>query len=303
MFLDFSKNISLSKKQTKLYIIIRIIVLISFIIISIFFSLELLFPTSHFNLTGDFRYRVEKPYKKNNETTFSIVPPREANAVKLNIKLNKNFPKSQNLKIDLYKSYGAFLYDFTLSSQESPPSKNILFSKGDSVFITNDTEKFPFDSSETLLLSGYNFNNLVKAKNTEYSSFKKGNLLSMSSYHIPQTVFHSLDTDKYFLVTKDKKLKKIKKPNSKNIIDVIEKSRTTHITCSLNKKILPLDTYTCTFNLKDISDFPGKRFMFKTNALEPDEIKAIETVFYTKKSKQSFKKRLSQLKNLLNNRS
>ncbi len=312
MLLDFSKNILLNKKQEKTYRFLRIGLLVLFIIASLLFFLELLFPTSKFSLSGDFRYRIEKPsLTEDKKTTFSIVPPREVDSLKLKLKLNKNSKPKKKIEIDLYKSYGAFLYEITTDNEtkieqknkKNPPlAENSLIASKDSVYITHQNKKYPFDSVETLLLSGYSFDDILNPTDKQLSFYQKGNLFKLSDYHLPGTVFFATDSKKYFEVLENKKLKEIPKNNSKNIIKVNEKSRTIHSTCVLNKKLLPLNTYSCIFDLKNIISFSGKRFTFYTDDLEPQDIDSIETIFYTKKSKDNLKKRLSQLKNLLLNR-
>lgn len=307
MFLDFSKNTILSKKQAKLYFIYRLILIFVFFISAFIFLLELAFPTNHFNLTGDIRYRIEKPKTIKNITTFSIVPPREMDSLQLLLKIDKNSILPEHIEIDLYKSYGAFFYDISDEKNdtnnnlntEQPLPNNSLFSSKNSVYISNNFEKFPFDSVETLIMSGYNFDNILKTTEKERSYYKKGDLLSLSDYHIVGTIFYATDTNTYFKVINDKKIIKIPHSTSKNIIKIKEKSKKIHSTCVLNKKILPFNTYSCNFNLTDIIDFPGKRFIFYTKDLTTLQIKAIETVFYTKKSKKNLIKRLSQIKNLI----
>ncbi len=310
MFLDFSKNIILSKKQSNTYLILRIVLIFIFFVLAFLFLLELAFPTSRQNLTGDFRYRIEKPRLKDNITTFSIVPPREMDSLKLYLKLDKNSTLPERIEINLYKSYGAFFYNISTAKNDiinhsdiKPLPDNSLFSSKNSVYISSNFEKFPFDSVETLIMSGYNFNNIIETTKEERSLYKKGNLLSLSDYHIPNTIFHATDTNNYFKVTDDKKIIKIDKSSSINIIKVKEKSKKIHSTCILNKKILPLNTYSCNFNLENILNFPGKRFIFYTADLIPTQIKEIETVFYTKKSKENLAKRLFQIKNLITIRS
>ena len=99
--------------QKKQYLLIRLLLFCVFIVISIFFTKEILFPTQvfHFkNSINSLANTISRPYESSEGTSFHIATQGESNHATLTITLPKDSPKlPDNTTLTIKKSYLAFL--------------------------------------------------------------------------------------------------------------------------------------------------------------------------------------------------
>ncbi len=275
-----------------------------------FFLMRVVFPHVSFAYKKDLHSlantitRPESLQSIRSATSFSVVTPLTIDTAKITITLDDSSPLATTQPLSLYKSYGGFFYPPAEKTQENPPQPPAqLFKENNGVFVTSQKEKHFFDTPETLRASGYSFSMLHDTLPQEIARYKKGKIFSLSSYHLPDTIYYTTDTKRYFQITPEKTLREITPPPASSaIIAVRESAKTTHATCTLIKNFLRKKTLSCTIHLAQLSDLPGKRYLFMLPNLTPKDIKEIHVTLSSAPTSANFSLRLQTLKHLIRDR-
>ncbi|MFA6159619.1 MAG: hypothetical protein WC678_00825 [Parcubacteria group bacterium] len=152
------------------------------------------------------------------------------------------------------------------------------------VFLVEEGKVVPFNNPETFLALGYNWDDIISANEEEIGLYQRDKVFSISRPHPSGTVFQDQDSGKYYLISgKDKK--EIRGENIQRIylkrkpVLVNEKSLSFDISCKLEKKLWPFNSYGCQMPTATLEKITGKDYQFKLNSNSTFEISQVNIIF------------------------
>ncbi len=214
---------------------------------------------------------------------------------KINAKISfedENNISALSRKISVRKSYQAFFYpqgeDLVIPLDQSgfDTEDGKLVSSPEAIYILSENQKLPIDNPITFESLGYNWNNVFSLDEENLSRYEKGKLINIRSPHPSGTVFHTIDTDKYFYIS-NKEKREIKGSQElivsymkdKPVVSVSEKSLSDYRRCSLEKTGIFFPSYNCSIDASSLIEYPGKNYEFFTQLESPEKIRAIQIEF------------------------
>jgi hypothetical protein len=304
---DFTPDISLTQPERRIYIMLRIVLFAGLLCAGLFFIKELLLPTYIFRFNAaidSLANTITRPVLDEQNAMFSAVLTKNVERVEVTISTTDALP--HNTTLSLRKSYAAFLAPLGEESATTeehatlglPFPNNSLLKSSSGVFIIDDGALRAFDTEEAFLASGYDFDNIHESTSDERGAYSKGKIFSLTSEHPTDTLFYATDTKRSFRFV-DGTLLHTVDADENVAITVQEASRSTQAICTLRKKILPRNTYTCTLDLLPILHFDGKRYVFTLNNQPHTQITHITTAFFTRPTVHNIYTRLAEIKALL----
>lgn len=165
--LDSTSSVKLDKKQKRLYLILRLFAISSFILITFVLTKNFLFPKKTFyfdSATQSLANTISRPYETSNGTSFHALTDGEFDHISISMTLPKNAPKpSTQMRSLVKKSYLAFLSPISTDKYTDHIVKT--FSDNDAYYLEQDSFVHP-------LISKNAFDSYLFKSNTDGVSVK-----------------------------------------------------------------------------------------------------------------------------------
>lgn len=152
------------------------------------------------------------------------------------------------------------------------------------VFLVEDGKVIPFNNPETFLTLGYNWNDIIPANEEEIGLYQRDKVFSISRPHPSGTVFLDQDNGQYYLIS-GKNKHEIQGENIQRVylkrkpILANGKSLNFNLSCTLEKKLWPFNSYGCQLPVADLAKIFGKDYQFKINPSGNLDISQVNIIF------------------------
>ncbi|MFZ2976098.1 MAG: hypothetical protein WA055_05735 [Candidatus Moraniibacteriota bacterium] len=163
-------------------------------------------------------------------------------------------------------------------------SNGTLLSFDIGVFLVEEGKVVPFNNPETFLALGYNWDDIIPANEEEIGLYQRDKVFSISRPHPSGTIFQDQDSGKYYLIL-GKEKKEIRGENIQRIylkrkpVLANEKSLDFNISCKLEKKLWPLNSYGCQMPTATLEKITGKDYQFKLATDSSVDISKVNIIF------------------------
>lgn len=304
----------LPKNWQQTYRISRIFLVIIFLLAGIYLAYKVLLSSQDFNFYFDnpesSKNNLKNFQQSNGIITLFASSINDFSEAKIFFE-NKNFQEKNDEigNATISKSYQAFFYpqgeDLTKKISESNlnPDNGRLISSQETVYIIHESQKLPIDSPTTFEALGYNWNNVAPLDEESLSKYERGSLININDVHPDGTIFYTIDTNKYFYVSKGQK-REIR--GSKEIIDsylenkssvsVIESAITSEQGCSLSDDII-FERYNCQLSIEDFVNYPGKDYRLSLDLEKQTQPEQVRIQLGEKITWNNIRNSLSKIKN------
>jgi len=285
MWFDLTKTTALEAKKYQQYKRWQNFLYLFAVLTAAYLSFKILFPSQFFefsfnnsstksntvsfvNINNSGKLQNDL-MKKDATLSFAASSPSLFSKALVQFELDKKSQKIDTGKIIVRKSYQAFFYPegnpveietylHTRSQQQFGDGS--LVSYGNSIYVVNNNQVMPIDSSETFLALGYAWENVLSIDADLFSAYTKGSLLTLYSAHPNGTVFQT-DTDKKYIIRNGKKYPLPSDFTATAAVRVSEKSFALSADCQLQKDVLTFRKYSCDLPLDRLQDIPGKDYL------------------------------------------
>lgn len=295
-------SLKLNKKNKRTYLILNSLALFIFLILIIFISYKIIFPSQYFTYsfenTNSLKNTITEMKDIPNGLEFFSSTPFKFSDIVITVKAKNESVSIFNVpKIKINKSYKSFFYpEGNPLENLEPDQENILSSIDNSVYIVGQNKKTPIDSTETFEALGYDWKNVSENKN-DLGSFEKQKLADMNYAHPNGTIFKTIENNEFYFIENNTK-RKIAETNPlvKNPIRVNSRSLETQKSCTLMKSFKFSSNYRCRVEISEFEKLIGKDYKFNLTGLFPKDIEKIDIEFKKSPSLDNFKLFLFELK-------
>lgn len=206
---------------------------------------------------------------------------------------NYNFIQAIKKNVD-------FLNKYPLLENLAGFQNGTLVSNDVSVFVISENNFFPIDEIKTFESKAYQWEDVLKIGEDEFSPYEKGDLFTINSPHPEGTIFKTQENSQYYMIKGQQKhslpTEKIAMSwLKKNPILISENGLKTKINCNLERKIFPLNSYSCKIPLEQISDLLGIDYEFTLTPPEDIKIDSININYKKYVNLSNFKEFLSRI--------
>ncbi len=175
-------------------------------------------------------------------------------------------------------------------------ASSTLIKSADGIFVVDGETKRPIQDEFVFSAFGYNYDNVRDTTSEELNLHKKARLFDLKSTHPFGTLFYAEDAKRLYIYDQNQ-LHKIEATaqTRQHAITVQELSRDTYDTCTVTRKLLMQNTYTCKIPLTKIATFYGNTFQFVIDVPQVD-ITSSHITLSTAPTNQSFSQRVTSIK-------
>lgn len=322
---DLTKQVTLAKRDYRLYRKLQAGLYVLALIAAVYFSFRILFPSKYFSF--DFN----NPNANKNTATFvtvdgsdklnkgSLTPDKKLSFTSspvsaysrafIRFTMDKKSPGPGAGVVSVRKAYVAFFYpegnigkitDYLLSRKTQPFVDGTLVSNGNSIYVISGTQVFPIDSPETFMALGYRWEDVVPIDSDQFSNYTKGDLLTIYSAHPDGTVFQTED-GRLYVIKDGKKYSAPFDIKTASVVSVSEKSLESSVSCQTKKSVLTLRKYDCSILLDSLQDLPGKDYIFETSFDNQVQLDNIDIEFKKDATMKNLRLTLSNIFNGIRN--
>lgn len=200
-----------------------------------------------------------------------------------------------------------FLSEFSISENFIGYADGTLASADQAVYVLSEGKSYPFESAETFIAMGYDWNEVKTIDPEEFSLYEKQKQFTHNQPHPNGTLFLDQDTQQHFIIKNGQKLPIQSEAVLKNLlrqkpISASSKNSEVSTACKLEKKFWSKSLYECTLNLASMNKFVGNDYQIDAKFPSTVKIRDIHTTFSTPFTLRNFWSSLSRIKqSLLNN--
>ena len=304
IFPDFTKEIALTGKNSRIYGSLRVFAYFSAVAVAVYGAFLILFPTQYFIF--DFN---RTNARSNNLTNVDLgkegrfdngrIDPDKGlgfiastsgifSHLETQFDLDRKSPALTSGKVTARKTHQAYFYpegnpseisDYLQARNPGRIEDGSLVAYGDSIYVISGEEVLPIDSPETFMALGYDWSAVTMIDADQFSLYEKGPLLSIFSAHPDGTVLASSDGTGYLI----KGGKKYPLPDPRKISDfpvqISRESSEISAGCELQKSALPIRRYFCAIPLAGFSGLFGKDYLLQADFGDDIQLENIKVEF------------------------
>ena len=159
-----------------------------------------------------------------------------------------------------------FIEKYPLSTNIIGFADGTLISNASSVYIISNNHIFPINNAQTFLANGYQWKNIVPAREDELALYKRTSLFKISDPQPNGTIFKTNESKYYLIKNFQKHLlpgKDIAQSWLKSNSPILVSNYLSHsVNCQFKKEFLKSHSYSCKISLKQLDTLLGSDYKY-----------------------------------------